>query len=145
MIWLITVLITCCTIESWSQCDSLFQTANTDSGFSIGSLDAQGGNITLDVDKFGTQFVFGYEADSSYSRWTFAEFLLNRKKLFLSNWCMKRRINYDTGTDAERFDWTEDEMRARSITKTFPIHGNDTIQFYRNLKCDPSLNRGTES
>jgi hypothetical protein len=120
-------------VEMKSQCDSLIQVMTSGSGYSIGTMNQQGNPITISADVFCAQFVFGYEADSSYTRWAFSEFLLNRKKLFLSNWCMNRAINYDAENDQAVADWTEEEMRERSTTRIFPVQGNDTIQFYRTL------------
>jgi hypothetical protein len=99
----------------------------------MASFRTDGDTTLLPPEHFAPYFSFSYEADSSFSSWFFSEFLLNRKRLFLSNWCDKRVVNYDEGTDSPRADWTASEMRSRSATRTFPVISNDTLQFFRRL------------
>ena len=120
-----------------AQCDSLIQTATADSGYTIEPVmvdDALPATEFIESpDDYSSQFNFHYIADSSQSVWKFSEFLLNRKKLFLSNWCMSRVVNWDNSNDEPIADWSAAELRGRSTIRTFPIMGGDTVQFYRSL------------
>ncbi len=119
--------------DLYAQCDSLLQAISSDSGFAWGSVRTDGDTTFWPPEQFAPYFTFSYQADSSYSSWFYSEFLLNRKRLYLSNWCFKRVVNYDAETDNPRADWTPSEMRSRSTTRTFPVIGNDTLQFFRSL------------
>lgn len=120
-------------ITGYGQCDSLLQAITSDSGYAWVSMRTDGDTTFDPPEQFAPYFTFSYEADSSFSTWFFSEFLLNRKQLYLSNWCFKRVVNYDTATDSPKADWTASEMRNRSTTRTFPVIGNDTLQFFRGL------------
>ncbi|MBI2794429.1 MAG: hypothetical protein HYX66_07260 [Ignavibacteria bacterium] len=117
----------------YGQCDSLLQAISSDSGYAWAAFRTDGDTTFMPPEIFAPYFTFSYEADSSYSTWFFSEFMLNWKHLYLSNWCFKRVINYDTATDSPSEDWTASEMRNRSTTRTFPVIGNDTLQFFRGL------------
>lgn len=131
------VLVSCALLYTantgYGQCDSLLQAISSDSGYAVGSVRTDGDTTFWPPEEFAPYFSFSYEADSSYSTWFFSEFLLNRKRLYLSNWCFKRVVNYDTVTDSPIADWSASEMRNRSTTRTFPVIGNDTLQFFRRL------------
>ncbi|NQW29644.1 MAG: hypothetical protein HQ472_03935 [Ignavibacteria bacterium] len=119
-----------------AQCDSLLQVVNEQAGYRILSRLENGMPDTVNVlnpDMFGAKFRFIYYADSSQTVWTFSEFLLNRQKLYLSNWCKDRTVNWSDSTSAPVLDWSEEQLRQRSTTRVFPISGLDTVQFYREL------------
>lgn len=117
---------------SSAQCDSLVQ-AHTSPGYVWGRIGAYADTTFVAPEEWAPYFKFGYEADSSYSEWFFSEFLLNRNKLYLSDWCINRIVNYDSVTDGPIEEWSAAEMRNRSITRTFPVIGGDTLQFFRRL------------
>ncbi len=121
-------------VDGKSQCDSLLQAASSAGGFRVAYL-AQNGVDTLyqSADEWAPKYAFNYEADSSYSTWMFGEFLLNRRKLMLGEWCMKRVVNYDSGTTVAVANWTAAEMRQRSVTRPFLAYSGDTLQFYRTI------------
>ncbi len=81
-----------------AQCDSLLQTATQDSGYVMKSRTETGDTVTTSVDEFSPKFLFAYQADSSYSQRALSEFLINRRKLFLSNWCFNRVLNDDSAS-----------------------------------------------
>lgn len=114
-----------------SQCDSLLQVATSDSGYVV--VSSADTNTQISADEFGPEFHFGYVSDSSHSQWRFKEFLLNKHKLYLMNWCHKRLTNWDAINDSPQEDWDPAELRARSTTRVFPVEGGDTLQFYRTL------------
>jgi len=116
-----------------AQCDSTLQAVTTAGGYSMKSITTEGDTLTYPVETWSAKFIFTYESDSSYNNWSFYEFLINRRKLFLSNWCNQRVINYNESTQQAEEDWTPEALRSNSTTKIFPVHAGDTLQFYREL------------
>ncbi len=72
---------------------------------------------------------------------------MNQRKLYLSNWCHKRLVNYDEVGDSTLMEWSPTELNSRSTSRVIPIRGGDTLQFYRTLSwidrttSGPSFNR----
>lgn len=134
------IIFTLATSLSWlvpikvaAQCDSLLQAMTSDSGYVWASTRIDGDTTFVPPEQFSPYFTFSYEADSSYSEWSFSEFLINRRHVYLSNWCHSRVINYDSATDSPIQQWSPEELRNKSTTRVFPVIGNDTIQFFRRL------------
>ncbi len=132
---LLTLIITCSSI-GWAQCDSTLQAVSADSGYAVWHNDGDGNPDSTDLcspDSWGPKFIFAYQADSSLTIWTFSEFLSNRRKLFLQDWCHGRTINYIDSSKTVYQEWTPLELNNRSITKPFPLSASDTLQFFRTL------------
>lgn len=128
-----------------AQCDSLLQAINSDSGQFVIMAYGEGQLDTISAEFMAPYFQFSYLADSSAMTWTFTEIFSNRRKLYLSNWCHNRIINWDDGNEVPIEDWSESDFRARSTTRVFPIMGGDTIQFYRTIWWVDRLNPNTTS
>lgn len=142
----------CSSEQSLAQCDSLLQAATTAGGFQVARLASNGTDtVYSSPDAWAPRFVFTYEADSSYSTWSFSEFLVNRRKLMLNSWCAKRTVNYDFDLNVAVENWNPATMRANSVTRPFMLRASDTIQFYRHyswmdrLTMDLSFNRYVNS
>lgn len=82
---------------------------------------------------FAPAFRYEYQSDSMHVYWYFSEFNVNKRKLFLSNWCTPRIINYNKTTKQMYQEWTPQQMNNRSTTRIFPVNTGDTIGFYREL------------
>ena len=95
-----------------AQCDSTLQAVTTAGGYSMKSITTEGDTLTYPVETWSAKFIFTYESDSSYNNWSFSEFLINRRKLFLSNWCNQRVINYNESTQQAEEDWTPEALRS---------------------------------
>lgn len=115
-------------------CDSLVQAVGDSSMFvstynaADYSLDT---SIRLVPSSFCPSYSYEYETDSTHTFWAFSEFLKNGRKLFLLNWCRDSIRNYDQTGDSAVATWTQEQMNARSLTKTFTVGSGDTVGFYR--------------
>ncbi|MCU0331602.1 MAG: hypothetical protein MUC47_11605, partial [Candidatus Kapabacteria bacterium] len=118
---------------SLAQCDSTFQ-AIEEAGYVEAAVLADGTIDTLNVrplDADGPDYVFYTASDSSKLRFKFGEFMKNRRKLFLSHWCVGRTVNWSDSLHMPIHEWTPEELRDRSKLRDFSVNPGDTIQFYR--------------
>lgn len=117
-----------------ADCDSLRQAADSTwvylQALSDSTLDTTHARPTS---VFAPGFRYEYQSDSMHVYWYFSEFNLNKRKLFLSNWCAGRIVNYNKVTKVMAQEWTALEMNNRSTTRVFPISSGDTLGFYREL------------
>ncbi|MBI2793808.1 MAG: hypothetical protein HYX66_04050 [Ignavibacteria bacterium] len=58
---------------------------------------------------------------------------------------MNRILNWDEENGEPLEEWTPNELRNRSTSRTFPIVGGDTLQFYRTLWWIDRLNPSSTS
>lgn len=127
--------------QATSQCDSTFQAIGEGYGWALaledGSIDTA--NIHS-LDDHGPEYVFYSASDSSKLRFQFGEFMANRRKVFLANWCFGRTVNWSDSLDAPTHEWTPQQMRDRSYVRDFPVNPGDTLQFYRAVWWEDRLN-----
>lgn len=117
-------------------CDSLLQADTSGSGYGIvvllpdSTFDIQN---QKNIDEYCAGFRYEYASDSSHVYWAFSEFLINRRKMYLSNWCANRVLNFDSAAHVPVATWTPIELNNRSTTRTVSITGGDTLQFFREM------------
>ncbi len=117
-------------------CDSLLQAMTTSAGYGLARILSDSSLDTanlINVDDQCAHFRFEYVSDSSHVYWQFSEFLLNRKKIFLANWCPNRILNFDFVNRMAVANWPADVLSNRSTTRTISVSAGDTLQFFRNM------------
>jgi len=122
-------------VQNWQSSDTTFLVIDFDNSDS--SYTELPGNI---VNHLTPAFQYDYETDSTHVRFRFSEFSINSHQLFLASWCNNQVINYDDVGDSVITNWTQAELNARSLTRSFPISSGDTIRYY---KSSSFIKRGT--
>lgn len=115
-------------------CDSLVQSID-DGGYRVSPYNSADSTVDTNVQvlpsTFCPSYSYEYETDSTHIFWAFSEFLMNGRKLFLSNWCRDSIHNYDLAGDSVILQLTQSQMNEKSATRPFSVSTGDTIGFYR--------------
>jgi len=96
-----------------------------------------------DGSRLSSSFKFEYQNDSTRFRMIFTEFLKNAKWTYLSNWCDRRRMNWDCVVDSATTDYTNAQISAKSRTKYMHVVAGDVLGFYRSFNwLDKNTGKG---
>lgn len=116
----------------FAQCDSLGQVHAVDD-----TLYAMTSDTTVDRSQFvlaneiAPYFYFDLQKDSARLTFAIGEVVHNSHWVYLDHWCKGKSYNYDEAGDSARWDYTNAQLSAISVTKPFTIHAGDTIGFFR--------------
>lgn len=120
------------TNTTFAQCDSLGQVHAIDD-----TLYAMTSDTTVDRSQFvlaneiAPYFYFDLQKDSVRLTFAIGEIVHNSHWVYLDHWCKGKSYNYDEAGDSARWDYTNAQLSAISVTKPFTIHAADTIGFFR--------------